>query len=383
MSSAPLSTAPPHRGDVSLSDFHQGCILFLKKREQVLNTHFDSSGIQEVDLDHPALVIQTGGPWVEICLLTSFRGRSVHKRFPRQPKMRAKYLPIHPRQQIDSNGIQLHLANGVVLRKHSYVNISKLYTVHISMLRRYNRDFPANHYQLGKQSVKAMLHCIHQQHPDQAITADIVTSTVVPSTIATHRQDSMGSSIGSARHYIAINIDRLSGLRTCSYSESPHIYHQGAPADRVSSTYAPLISHQHNRGPSETLPRYNSNYGSVIRTTARPKHHSQNVCEFFRSNESPSLQFLRRNWSTILFLLAACALSIGAVFGIIWLINTICRGLAEVGHWITGEWKLLLSAGGKVSAAVGEFFHSIVQAVKQGWHIFVAWVGETLRAIRH
>ena len=153
--------------------------------------------------------------------LTSFKGRSVHKRFPRQPKMRAEYIPIHPRQQIVPNGIQLHLANGVVLMKHSYVNISKIYTVHISMLRRYNWDFPANHYQLGKQSVKDVLHCIHQQHPDQAITADIVTSTVVPSTIATHRQASMGSSIGSTRHYIAINIDRL------VFREPPYLSSRG------------------------------------------------------------------------------------------------------------------------------------------------------------
>lgn len=61
MSLAPLSTAPPRRGDVSPSDFSQGCILFIKKREHVLDTHLRSSGIEEEGLRHPALVIQKEG----------------------------------------------------------------------------------------------------------------------------------------------------------------------------------------------------------------------------------------------------------------------------------------------------------------------------------
>ena len=70
MSLVPLSTATPHRGDVSSSDLYQGCILFLKKRKDVLETHFRSSGIKEKGFLHPVLVIQREGlgiDYVNMC----------------------------------------------------------------------------------------------------------------------------------------------------------------------------------------------------------------------------------------------------------------------------------------------------------------------------
>lgn len=48
----------PHRGNVSITDFHPGCILFLKKRERIKTQHFNGSKIPLLGLRHPALVLQ-------------------------------------------------------------------------------------------------------------------------------------------------------------------------------------------------------------------------------------------------------------------------------------------------------------------------------------
>lgn len=53
MSLVPSYVVPPEDGSVSLSDFHQGDILFIKKHEHVLDKQLHLSGIK-----HPALVVQ-------------------------------------------------------------------------------------------------------------------------------------------------------------------------------------------------------------------------------------------------------------------------------------------------------------------------------------
>lgn len=72
MSLTPLSGVSIQRDDVSPSEFDQGCILFLKKREHVLHTHWRSSGVEEGGLRHPALVIRKDGPQsdqITICIV--------------------------------------------------------------------------------------------------------------------------------------------------------------------------------------------------------------------------------------------------------------------------------------------------------------------------
>ena len=316
--------------------------------------------------------------------LTTFHGLSVDERFP-LPKHHwkwAKYLPVYPREPLVCGGVQLRLANGVEIRP-GYVSIGHIYTVHISMLRKYDWEFPADHYRLCEQSLADVLNSIHHHHAGLEIMVEAASHIGTPSSMATLRQEGMGSSIYTTEQATLIDIDGLYGQCTNYYPESPSTHHEIETVGRISSGHTPLLSQQHIQCSYQTLSQQTRYNESVIRTYVRADRSSRTILDFSSSIArntglmlfwvlKPSLHFLRRNYGVILFLLAAGAVGIGAVLGTIWFINVLYRSTVVAGHWVAGEWQLLLNAGGKVYAAVAQFIHAVVQAVKHGWHAFVS-----------
>lgn len=222
------------------------------------------------------------------------------------------------------------------MKKPGYVCIGQIYTVHISMLRSYDWNFPADHFRLCTQSLSDVLTSIHQHHPGLTIMVETVSPVVAPSSVATLRQDSMGSRI-----------------RTSSYQTLPRYITYN---ESVTRTYT--ISHRLSRAVLDFFSRIVRNIGLGLSWALKP-----------------CLHFLRRNCGIILFLLAASPAGVGAVFGIIWIINLVCRGLAAAGQWVTGDWQLLLNAGGNVNAIVSHLIHTVIQAVTNGWHASVSALG--------
>lgn len=58
------------------------------------------------------------------------------------------YLPIFPTPSIFVDRLQLHLLNGVTLRKSGYLKVRDSYWVHRSMLEPYDYDMPDDYYRL-------------------------------------------------------------------------------------------------------------------------------------------------------------------------------------------------------------------------------------------
>ena len=324
--------------------------------------------------------------------LTTFGGRAINVDDPEEGWKLTKYLPIHPREPLVPGGIQLHLANGVQLWKASYLNISQVYTVHISMLRSYDWDFPADRFRLSRPSLAIVLRIIPQPHTGLTIRPQITSTIVSPAAVPMFQQDHVSSSNLAARQTAVIDIYSLNEQSRGSFPERPPTYREATTPLRVPSDHAPLLAQHHIRGLYQTTPHYNQYYHSVIHTYARSDPSSQNVLGILGNIAhgislkifnllKTTLQFICRNCGLIIFLFAAGAAGIGTVFGTIWLINTLHRGLGAVGRWITSEWRLLLEIGGKTTATVAGSFHAALRAVGHGWHAAVDWLPATIEAL--
>lgn len=236
--------------------------------------------------------------------------------------------------------------------------------------------------QLCKQSLADVITSLSQYHLGLTIKVETASPTLGPSCIATLRQASMGNDIHTARQATWIEVDRIFGQRTDSYLESLPTHREVTTVDHVPYDRAPLLSQPHISGSYETLPRYTPRSESAIPTCAHSTRLSRPVLDFLGSiarNSSlmlfgpvrSSLHFLHRNCGIILFLLAAPAVGVGAVYSTIRAVNFVCRNLAAAAHWPIGEWQLLRNAGGNVNAIVAQLLYTVVQAMRHGWHASV------------
>ncbi|KAI9730429.1 MAG: hypothetical protein M1834_005939 [Cirrosporium novae-zelandiae] len=146
-----------YQGDVSKRDVQPGYILFIKKRERIETRYFEESGIDEGGLRHPCLVIAKPNKDNRVAILpmTSFGSQTVQERYPRKKdKWKLQnFIPIHPRGLHDPWHVELRTRIPNALKVAGYVNIQRVYQVHISMLRLYEWDNPAGYYALDEQSL--------------------------------------------------------------------------------------------------------------------------------------------------------------------------------------------------------------------------------------
>jgi hypothetical protein len=83
----------------------------------------------------------------------------VTDKFPYQPSIWDDYLPIHPTPPSIPGGVQLQLGD-LDLRKPSYVKIKGQYTVHTSMLERYDRRCAESRFCLDTESFGIVLESV-------------------------------------------------------------------------------------------------------------------------------------------------------------------------------------------------------------------------------
>lgn len=238
------------------------------------------------------------------------------------------------------------------MKQLGYVCTGQIYTVHISMLRSYYWGFAANHFRLCKQSLAHVLTSIALHHPGLTIRVDTATPKRDQTFDALLRQARVDNDIHALWQYTRRKNDRLFGQRTGSHVESLPIHRELMPVYHASYDRAPLPSQAHIGGSYKTLPRYTPRSVYATPTSARLRRSSTTVLGFLgriaRNTGSilsgparSSLHFLHRKYGIILFLLAAFAVGVGAVYGTIWVVNFVCPSRAAAVHWVAGEWQLL------------------------------------------
>ena len=260
------------------------------------------------------------------------------------------------------------------------------------MLRSYDWEFPAERFRLSKPSLAIVLRILPQHLTGLTVRPEITSTIVSPATVPMFQQDHASSSSRAARQAAVIDIYSLNEQSRGSFPGRLPTYQEATSSLRVPSDHAPLLAQHHSRGLYQTTPHYNQYYDSIIHTYARSDASSRTVLGILDSIAhgislmifnllKTSLQFIRRNCRLIIFLFAACAAGVGTVFGTLWFINMLHRGLGAVGRWITSEWRLLLEIGRKAIATVAGSFHAALRAVSHGWHAAVDWLPTTLEAL--
>jgi hypothetical protein len=86
--------------------------------------------------------------------ITSISGRNINS-LPLPLKVRGRYVPIRPTPFNDLlPSVQLRLAGNPELRKASYVNIERVYTLPLSMLELYDRKRAVTYFRLDSASIR-------------------------------------------------------------------------------------------------------------------------------------------------------------------------------------------------------------------------------------
>ncbi|KAK5114960.1 hypothetical protein LTR85_009998 [Meristemomyces frigidus] len=142
----------------------------------------DGYPVMEGMFRHPILVIdrpEATPNKVLFCLMTSFRGQTLERRFAREQFRIDDYVPVqpsspHPRvAQGDRDYRTLTLKRNVVVEKAGYVQINKVYIVDIRDAQRYWAPRPAgsNQYcEFGKKHVDRVLRLVRDSTGFRAST---------------------------------------------------------------------------------------------------------------------------------------------------------------------------------------------------------------------
>jgi hypothetical protein len=110
--------------------------------------------------------------------ITSIGGRNIND-LPLPPKVRGRYVPIRPTPFNDLlPGVQLRLAGNAGLRKDSYVNIERTYTLRLSELELYDRKRAVTDFRLDSASISWLRQQASVEFPlPSAVQIERATST--------------------------------------------------------------------------------------------------------------------------------------------------------------------------------------------------------------
>ncbi|KAL9115572.1 MAG: hypothetical protein Q9187_007275, partial [Circinaria calcarea] len=157
--------------ELRIAEVPTNCILYLKKPDEVSPLQLTAAQMDKGALDHPVLVVETFASEreVEVCLLTTFKGRTINQRFPNaSAEFLLQYVAIFPQKPVEDGGHQLEIT-GQYNVKGGYLDITRSFRVSIDMLRYYSGP-PAERVKLTPRSFSVVL--THTRGPRRCVFWD-------------------------------------------------------------------------------------------------------------------------------------------------------------------------------------------------------------------
>ena len=269
------------------------------------------------------------------------------------------YLPIHPRGiNWAIPGCELRLENNQEMRKLSYVNTDKFYSLPLHMLKSYDDKAPIRKYRLDSVSLETVLQRLSVRHQQYKLERKPSTLEQLPAVIE--------SSIPTPQH--TTPLITASQLVIPSYGAvgaDPENYVPPITVPRASvSSYAASGADIENfTTPTPTAP----SPVEPVRRNRRPYY-----ADLARTAGSYAVPVLRISFQAGLVLLI-CYLVYGGGRWIISTISSVARSVSAVAHSVAGFFSNIGHGIGSIIHSVATFFMNIGHDIGNAVHAVIAF----------
>ncbi|KAF2123999.1 hypothetical protein P153DRAFT_351626 [Dothidotthia symphoricarpi CBS 119687] len=127
----------------SASKYDVGSILWLPPKDEIpIEYHATANSIDDGCFNHPVVVLSVNRARTEVVVLimTSFGGKDLQERHPRNTQTRSMYIPVHPSKAHPDNDSLLFLRGDGRLPRNSYVTLNPQRTIHGGILKPLRRS---------------------------------------------------------------------------------------------------------------------------------------------------------------------------------------------------------------------------------------------------
>lgn len=307
-------------------------------------------------------------------------------------------IPILPNEATTFSATSLELDDGVRLRRESWVQTSRTYTVPMSLLRQYDWDLPLRHFKLTTQSIQNVRDILNLPllyellEPVTQPTDTTISQYLRPesSTNAISRQQTDEGVAHKSLPHLNPNQDtsrvqpllndqvERNGYGTYHRS-SPELLHEIGRQQRVDQYRRLCNSHEPRRQPSSS--RVESSEWDV-EALRRMLGSSSNSGRIIEHNQTPSRWPSRETVTTIVFLGIGVAVAGGLGYGGYLLAKATLGFVARFSHEVfTVVSRVTTAIGGAWNWCV-HMVRGMGQGLRAAWHAVASAVEKVVAAVK-